>query len=210
MSWFTPDRDRLVSYRRMRPLEIAGPLRDRSWAALLLAGCLVVVAIVGVVLLKGVAPQPVVAPPATSSTPVGAVVMVHVAGEVKSPGLYELPEGSRIADAIEMAGGPRRSADLDALNLAQIVIDGSRIEVLSEVDATSGTVPSAAASSSTISLNVADQAALETIPGVGPVTAAAIIAHRTELGGFTSLDQLLEVSGIGPLTFESIAPYLSL
>ncbi len=194
----------------MRPLEIARSHRDRFPLTPVVAGCLLLLVIAGVVFVRGISPKPVIAPPATSTTPVAAVVLVHVAGAVKSPGLYELPEGSRVADAIEMAGGPLRSADLDALNLAQIVIDGTRIEVLGRGAGKIGAAPSAAASSATISLNLADQVTLESVPGIGPVTSAAIIAYRNEIGGFTSLEQLLEVSGIGPLTFESIVPYLSL
>lgn len=156
-------------------------------------------------------PAPQIAPPAVASAPAnGPVVLVHVAGAVKRPGLYELFEGDRIADAIEAAGGPRRSADLHVLNLAQVIVDGARIEVPSK-GGSSPQQPSATASSSaTVSLNSATQIDLETIPGVGPVTAQAILSHRDEIGGFTDLAQLLDVDGIGPATFESISAYVTL
>ncbi|MGI8408081.1 MAG: helix-hairpin-helix domain-containing protein [Actinomycetota bacterium] len=145
---------------------------------------------------------------------VGEAVMVHVAGAVKAPGLYSLPVGSRVADAVEAAGGPTVKADLGTLNLAQLVLDGTKVEVLRK-----GSMPQAAplsqpgslsSSPSIISLNSADQAALETIPGIGPVTAEAILQHRDEIGGFTSLEQLLDVSGIGPATYESMRDFISL
>jgi competence protein ComEA len=99
------------------------------------------------------------------------------------------------------------------MNLAQLLLDGTKVEVPSR-SATSGGVPAAVPSSSAapavISLNSADPAALETIPGIGPVTAAAILQHRDEIGGFTSLEQLLDVSGIGPATYESMRDFVSL
>jgi competence protein ComEA len=156
--------------------------------------------------------QEVVAPPAMApaptASPTAPVILVHVAGAVRTPGLYELPSDARVADAVAAAGGPRRGADLDALNLAEVLADGLRIEVpkAGEAPATS----SAPESESTISLNAADQAALETIPEIGPVTAAAIIAYREEIGSFSSVEQLLDVDGIGPATLEAILPYVTL
>jgi competence protein ComEA len=136
------------------------------------------------------------------------VILVHVAGAVRTPGLYELPAEARVADAVAAAGGPRRGADLDALNLAEVLADGLRIEVpkAGQAPATS----SEPGSESTVSLNSADQTALESIPEIGPVTAAAIIAYREEIGSFSSVEQLLDVDGIGPATLEAILPYLSL
>lgn len=148
--------------------------------------------------------------PPASPSPVG--VVVHVAGKVRRPGLYTLPEGSRVADAIEAAGGPSRTVDLDLLNLAEVIVDGSKIEVLAAGDAPA-TVPPSSSTSGTaaqIGLNTADQLALEQIPGIGPVTAAAIIAYREQAGSFTAIEELLEVTGIGPATLESIRPYVTL
>ena len=141
----------------------------------------------------------------------GASLFVHVAGHVRSPGLYGLAVGARVADAIEAAGGARANADLDAVNLAQIVTDGLKIDVPRRGSAP---VPAAASTSpgggGVVGINSADQAGLEAIPGIGPVKAAAIMQYRTDNGAFSSLDQLLAVSGIGPATLESIRPYVSL
>lgn len=164
-------------------------------------------------------PEPRVAPPARASIPVLAgpsatpELVVHVAGAVRDPGLYRFPSGARIADAIETAGGPLRSADLAALNLAATLTDGSQVMVpRSGVDAPVATdVPgSGAPSVAAVPLNSADQAALETIPGIGPVTASAILEHRDAVGSFASVDELLDVDGIGPATLEAIRPYVTL
>jgi competence protein ComEA len=114
-----------------------------------------------------------------------------------------------VADAIEAAGGPTRRADLDLLNLAELLIDGMRVEVFQRGE--TGAVPSSQSNGSIlVSLNSADQVELELVPGIGPVTAVAIIARREEIGGFSSLEELLEVDGIGPVTLESIKPYMKL
>ena len=203
----------------------------------LLAVGVAAVAIVGLALWARGAPA-TVAPPATanqmdtaavalpsptpSSVAPGAV-LVHVAGAVRRPGLYEFPPGARIADAIEAARGVKPGVDLDVLNLAEPLVDGQKIEVARRGPAsptlssgtTTSSIPGATTSSATtpsapINLNTADQAALESIPGVGPVTATAILEYRTQIGAFTSIDQLLDVSGIGPATLESIRPYVTL
>ena len=168
-----------------------------------------------------------VAPPATvpedaepsadeQAAAAGGTILVHVAGAVNRPGLYEMPADARVADAVEAARGPRRRADLDALNLAESLTDGQKIEVPKVGEAAAvtspgaSTPPSDASAGALIDLNLADQTALETIPGVGPVTAGAILAYRDEVGSFTSIEQLLEVTGIGPATLEAIRPYVTL
>lgn len=159
----------------------------------------------------------IIAPPARATpTPstfsaVGGIV-VHVAGAVRRPGIIQLPPGARVADALEMAGGPLPRADLDLLNLAALAVDGTQILVPfrgSAAPAASVASPAATAGG-VVALNSADASVLETVPGLGPVKAGAIVAYRTEIGGFTSIDQLLEVSGIGPATLESIRPFVSL
>lgn len=155
---------------------------------------------------------PVESPGAVSATgaPQG-VVLVHVAGAVRRPGLYELPAGARVADAIDTAGGPSRRADLDALNLAQVVADGMQVLVGSTAATPVPTVDGAGtAPGQLLSVNSADQAGLETVPGIGPVKAAAILEYRAQIGSFDSLEQLLDVTGIGPATLEAIRPYLTL
>ncbi|MGH2752976.1 MAG: ComEA family DNA-binding protein [Actinomycetota bacterium] len=186
-----------------------------------IAGAAVVAGIIVVALLLFARDAPaIVAPPAsTAAAPspggapsaAGAPVLVHVAGFVRAPGLYELPTGARVADAIAAAGGARDAGDLDAVNLAQVVTDGLKVEVPRRGAAPAPSASStAAAGGGAVSLNSADASVLESIPGIGPVKAAAIVQYRTENGAFTSLDQLLEVSGIGPATLESIRPYVTL
>ena len=191
-------------------LEAAAGDRKRlvTWAAAV-GGILVIFLLLG----KASRPEPVIAAPATSATPGAAVaersLFVHVAGAVARPGLYRFPDGLRVADAIEAAGGPLRRADLDAINLADLLADGLKIDVPFRGDPVTAAVPTASATPAAIDLNTADQASLETIPGVGPVTATAILQHRTEIGSFESVDQLLDVTGIGPATLEALRPYVS-
>jgi competence protein ComEA len=183
---------------------------------------LVVAAVVGFLVFGGLAMRargepasiapPAIATPSPGPSTTGAMVVVHVAGAVRRPGIIELPAGARVADAIELAGGALKSANLDGLNLAALVVDGTQILVPSgsgEMAVGASPAPTST-QSSVVNLNTADQTLLETLPGVGPVTAGAILAYRTENGSFTSIDQLLEVSGIGPATLESIKPFVSL
>lgn len=171
--------------------------------------------VVGGLLVWGRGPAAAIAPPSTvaplapAASPTSPQVYVHVAGAVKNPGLYALASGGRVADAIAAAGGAGPRADLDLLNLAAPLTDGMKIEVLTR-GAPPTSAPSDPAAPSAVSLNSADAVALETIPGVGPVTAAAILAYRDEAGPFTSIEQLMDVSGIGPATLESIRPYVTL
>lgn len=208
---------------RERVQELAARRKD-SWPLLALAGGAVAVTLVlvGRPAPAQIAPPSETAPPSqaapaalASASPIGPTVLVHVAGAVRKPGLYEFPPGARIADAVETAGGPAPRADLDALNLAELLVDGTKVEVVRvgetptvaavAIDPATGAQPGAL-----ISLNTADQAMLETIPGVGPVTAMAILSYREQIGSFSSLDQLLEVDGIGPATFDSIRTYVTL
>ncbi|QIX27370.1 ComEA family DNA-binding protein [Nocardioides sp. JQ2195] len=143
-------------------------------------------------------------------------VVVDVTGKVRRPGIVVLPPGSRVVDAIKAAGGPRRGADLTGLNRARPVQDGEQIVV--GVPAPPGvaassvpSVPSSPGSTGDlVSLNTATTTELETLPGVGPVTAAAIVDWREANGGFASVDQLLEVDGIGEKTLAQLAPHVTL
>ena len=149
---------------------------------------------------------------APASTPTtGGRLLVHVAGAVRLPGVHELPAGSRVIDAVEVAGGLAADADGGRLNLAAPLADGERVYVLRVGEpapppvASSGSGSAAGASpTGPIDLNAADEAALEGLPGVGPATAAAIVAHRAQIGRFTSIDQLLDVRGIGAAKLEAI------
>jgi competence protein ComEA len=130
-------------------------------------------------------------------------VLVHVAGAVVRPGVYRLPNGERVDDAVRAAGGPTPDADLDVLNLAALVVDGARVYVpvegevapaLSAVE--SGPVVEAPAGP--VDINRADAGLLDTLPGVGPATAAAIVSERDRNGPFLGVDDLERVPGIGP------------
>ncbi|MFN8113987.1 MAG: ComEA family DNA-binding protein [Solirubrobacterales bacterium] len=140
-----------------------------------------------------------------AASPANGDVVVHVAGEVAEPGVYRLPAGSRVADAVERAGGPSGRGDPDAVNLAARLADGQQVVVPSRGGSSS---TSATAEDGPISLGSADQADLETIDGIGPVTAADIIAFRDEHGGIASIDELDEIPGIGPATIESLGDRL--
>jgi competence protein ComEA len=148
------------------------------------------------------------AAPATSPSP--AILVVHVAGWVRRPGVYELSEGQRIIDAIGAAGGPRRGADLGALNLAAVLADAQQVIVprtgsAAGPSASPGAPVSASPSApALVNVNTAAPEELETLPGIGEVLAAAIVAYRDEHGPFTSVDQLIDVSGIGEVTLEEI------
>lgn len=139
------------------------------------------------------------------------VVLVHVVGEVGAAGVVELSDGSRVADAIAAAGGAGAEADLSALNLAEVVTDGQQVRV-----PRTGEEPVVAAgaagpgpgsgSAGLVDLNRADAATLETLPGIGPVLAERIAAWRTERGRFATVDDLQQVSGIGPALLEKLRP----
>lgn len=140
---------------------------------------------------------------------IGGRIMVHVAGSVRVPGVYEVAAGSRVIDAVTAAGGPLVRAAVDAVNLAAPIVDGEKIylpAVGEIVTASMGGTSTAAGSASTALVNVntatADQ--LDTLPGIGPSTAAAIIARRDEVGRFNGPDDLLAVPGIGPAKVDAI------
>jgi competence protein ComEA len=140
-------------------------------------------------------------------------VVVHVAGLVKHPGLVRLPAGSRIADAIEEAGGVTRRRAADSVNLARVLVDGEQIMVS---DAPSSALVSPTGSSASagggpgtvtvIDLNTATVEMLDALPGVGPVLAGRILAWRTTHGRFRSIDELGEVSGIGDAILTQLRP----
>ena len=142
-----------------------------------------------------------------SASPSATVTLiVDVAGAVRRPGVYEFGEGDRVIDAIERAGGPRPKADLSLLNLAAPLTDGTQILVPKEGSAVSG-VPGGAVPGTAgvlINVNTASASELESLPGIGEVLAATIIEYRTQNGPFTSVEELMDVSAIGPATLEEI------
>lgn len=163
-------------------------------------------------------PVPARSPAAAPSGEAGAVVLVHVVGRVARPGMVRLRPGARVADAVAAAGGATPGADLSAINLARTVVDGEQIRVprpgeqptaASSAGAPAVSGPGGAAPAA-VSLNTADVAALDTLPGVGPVLAQRIVDWRTEHGRFTSVDELGEVSGIGEKLLAQLRPKVTL
>ncbi|MFM0578429.1 helix-hairpin-helix domain-containing protein [Streptococcus suis] len=144
-------------------------------------------------------------------------LVVDVKGAVAKPGLYTLEEGSRVNDAVEAAGGLTSQADPKSINLAQKLSDEAVVYVASKdenVSVVSNTTASSAMSqeeknTSLVNLNTATEADLQTISGIGAKRAADIIAYREANGGFKSVDDLNNVSGIGDKTMESIRPYVT-
>lgn len=157
-------------------------------------------------------PSPRAASSVTSAVPssgASAVVVVDVAGKVARPGVYRLPSGSRIDDALRAAGGARRGVDLTSLNLASVLVDGQQIAVgrpgavpAAGQPVASGAAPSAA--NGLVDLNTATLEQLDDLPGIGPALSQRILDYRTEHGSFTGVDQLDDVSGIGSVTFEKL------
>jgi competence protein ComEA len=162
---------------------------------------------------------------AAAEPPEQTPLLVAAAGAVARPGVYELPAGARVDDLVLAAGGLGPDADGDRVNLAAPVADGERVWVprtgeteQPEVVAGTGTAPpppaapggsGEEAAPALIELNTATAEELETLPGVGPATSASIIAYRDENGGFSSVDELLEVSGIGPAKLEAVRDLVS-
>ena len=146
-----------------------------------------------------------------SPTEVSEVVVVAVVGEVANPGLMTLNEGSRIADALQIAQ-PLPHADLLAHNQAQLLVDGQQIHVqaIGATPPAGGAAGAAPAESGTVSLNSASASELTALPGVGEATAAAIVAHREANGPFTAVEQLTDVRGIGPAKFEAMRDMVGL
>ena len=160
---------------------------------------------------------PVPSPPVA---PDSGRIVVDVVGAVARPGLHELPAGSRVADAVAAAGGLTAEADRMRLNLAEPLGDGSRLWVpaidepvgpeVVAVTAGAGSPGRKGASGglagAPLNVNTAEAAALEELPGIGPALAAAIVEHRRRSGPFATVDELVEVSGIGPAKLEQIRP----
>lgn len=167
--------------------------------------------------------QPTPAPTATTApTATPVPIVVHVSGAVATPGVYEVPAESRVADAIEAAGGLSDDAYSSALNQAAALQDGVQVYVPTEDEAAppaAGTNSAAPASStdngnasdsSQININTAGASRLEELPGIGPALAERIIAHRNANGPFASLDALANVKGIGEKTLEDLRPHITL
>lgn len=159
------------------------------------------------------------ADPGAGAGPASGSVFVHVLGQVATPGLYEVPAGSRLVDVVAAAGGFTADADQGGVNLARTVADGEQVRVPAVGEAppapegggaaAGGTAPGGGAGDGLVHLGTATATELETLPGVGPATSAAILAWRDEHGGFRTVDDLLEVSGIGEKTLEKLRPLVA-
>jgi len=221
---------------RQNPIE-----RLRAWVAwfglgrLLAVGASIVVVALGSIWLMRTGPPPTEAglpmvqrstagaststsvPPlrsaadAATSSIDAKVVVVHVSGQVINPGVFSLPSGSRVVDAIRAAGGTTPAAVLDQINLAVVVADGSKVHVPGpgETPAIIGTAPAPTAVTGPVNLNNATIDQLDGLPGVGPATAQAIIAYREQHGPFATVESLAEVRGIGPAKLDSLRPLVT-
>lgn len=135
--------------------------------------------------------------------------LVHVAGEVRRPGVYPIGPGARVIEAVRRAGGPTRRADMSALNLAATLVDGQQVRVprrlpAGPAGARGGAAGGAGERDGPISLSSATVDDLDALDGIGPTLAARIVEWRDARGGVASVDQLLEVEGIGPGRLEAI------
>jgi len=188
---------------------------------LLLAGGAALV-LAGRILPGSSAPAPELAPvvsvaaggPAALGEPVRGPVVVDVVGAVRRPGVYRLPAGSRARDAVRRAGGARKRADLESVNLATLLADGEQVRVpllpVAGEAAPAGAGTGATAPPVIVHLNSANAGDLDALDGIGPSLAARIVAYRAAHGGFRSVDELDEVSGIGPKRLEALRPLLAL
>jgi competence protein ComEA len=144
------------------------------------------------------------APPAVTA-PDGPAGLVHVAGAVRDPGVYEIGPGARVIEVIRDAGGPTRRADLAALNLAATLEDGQQVLVPERVrPGAAGTAAAPAAQAGPLRLSTATPEQLEELDGIGPALASRIVEWREAHGGIRSVDDLLDVPGIGPTRLESL------
>jgi competence protein ComEA len=139
----------------------------------------------------------------------GEDVVIDVAGAVARPGVYRMPAGSRVNDAVQRAGGASARGDTEAINLAARLADGQQIVVPARVSGPAGVAAGApgsdsAVASGPISLGAATIEELDTIEGIGPVTAQSIVDYRDQHGGLSSVDQLDQIDGIGPATMDAL------
>jgi len=158
--------------------------------------------------------QPILLQPPPTQAPIA----VHVIGAVPRPGLYEFAEGARIQDAIDAAGGLLASANIDAVNLAAQLTDGQQLDIpfrdgekppadSTALDLPNGQTtptPGSESNGELININTASLDELDSLPGIGPTIAQRIIDYRTQNGPFTKIEQIMDVSGIGPSTFDEI------
>ena len=135
-------------------------------------------------------------------------LIVNVAGRVKNPGVYQLPQGSRVVDAIEAAGMQLKGVDISDINLARLLVDGEQVLVGGTKLTSKQITPKKFTSDNPLDINRATITQLDTLPGIGPVTAQRIIDYRTKVGRISSIDELKKISGLGGSKFEEIKALL--
>jgi competence protein ComEA len=175
-------------------------------AGFILAGALLFV-------MRGPAGEPIALEPAPTEKPIA----VHIIGAVPRPGLYQFPKGARVQDAIDAAGGLLADADDSSLNLASLLEDGQQLNIpfgagaepvfttpIPSGEEVFPTQSSGESSADLVDINNATLEELDALPGIGPTTAQKIIDYRTENGPFNQIEDIMNVSGIGPATFENI------
>jgi competence protein ComEA len=189
------------------------PQISRGRALAYVAALLVVLVVAGRLALRdaeGQSARPAVVAMRASPAPAKKLI-VHVVGGVRRPGLYRLDDGSRVDDAIRIAGGPKPKAALELVNLAAPVADGQQVIVPVKGKAgTAGTAALPGAAPQPVHLNSATLEELDTLPGIGPVTAQKILDYRTEHGAFSSVDELDSVPGIGPARLAELKDLVDL
>jgi competence protein ComEA len=187
------------------------PEISRRRALAYVLALLVGLSLAGRLAFKDESQPPAAAPVSLRAEPAPArKVVVHVVGQVFKPGLYSLPDGSRVDDAISKAGGPKPKAALELVNLAAPVADGQQIIVPSRRQAAQVAAGVAGAPGGRVHLNSATLEQLDELPGIGPVTAQKILDYRSEHGAFGSVDELDAVPGIGPATLDELRDLVDL
>jgi competence protein ComEA len=135
---------------------------------------------------------------------IASQLIINVAGKVQNPGVYQLPQGSRVVDALNAAGNQLKGVDISDINLARVLVDGEQILIGQTKQYGSKAKPKKITADNPLDINRATLAQLDTLPGIGPVTGQRIIDYRAKVGRINSLDELKKISGLGGSKFEEI------
>ncbi len=146
--------------------------------------------------------------PTAATESVTTSLIINVAGKVKNPGVYQLPPGSRVVDALEAAGQQLKGVDISDINLARVLVDGEQILIGSNRTVSGKVAAKKISVDNPLDINRATIAQLDTLPGIGPVTAQRIIDYRTKVGRINAVDELKKISGLGGVKFEEIKALL--
>lgn len=138
------------------------------------------------------------------------MITVHLVGAVKRADVYELPAGSRVYELLEAAGGAAKGADLESVNLARPLYDGEQVVIHAEGEAAAGAASPGETSAQKVNINKATVEELQTLPGIGEVRARGIIEHREEYGPFADIEEIMDVSGIGPGIFKQLKDQITI